>query len=699
MATIQILDSDLQDAENFLVEYLTEQVPEAAFGKGGAMRDLVIKAFTYIFAYLRSEVTSITDRQSLLKITDLINSGATVDDVDQAVDEIMSNWFLTRKGGGYARTRSRCHFTQKTTVSISLKDSFWRTADYAFYIDSTLDPYVIAETEFLPVYDTRGVLIDYVVDVPMVASLRGTSYNIAAGVFVRVDSEKGIPYFSYAENLSDITSGKDNETTPEMIDRAQTAITVRNLINNRSCDTVLREEFTNITETLTIGMGEPEMVRDRKREIAPHIDIHTGGFFDTYVELPLTTTEDTGVVGGYFARTDNAICMFRDPYLTYDSSWVFTTGVKVGDILYILSGIKDAPIGYPITEVYDHELVVSSSVPFTEAYDEMEVDWTAIPFPLPTLVYSIGHMSPDFNEILPIRKILPSVAAPDVPAGTSRHIKNSGVVMLTGQPVQSISTVEITDPYSSDAAIINPSTGTILFNNRVNSDPIGPMVEPSLTQYRVQVLNPTSGQSGDAVTLVQVGYLSDPGHFDGKTLRVAYQTLTGFQDIHAYVRDRDVRIEAANHLVRARHPVWLEVAIPYRLKPTATGTVDTDSASVFLADYINNFDPNDDLDMSDLATQFRIQYPDVGAVFPFLIYYYLHAPDGQIASFSTSDIVSIFELGSNGVMLLNGNDITYAGAFVNTSGALNNWYSYMGITDRTVRYRALSSMITFYQRT
>ena len=88
MATIQILDSDLQDAENFLVEYLTEQVPEAAFGKGGAMRDLVIKAFTYIFAYLRSEVTSITDRQSLLKITDLINSGATVDDVDQAVDDL-----------------------------------------------------------------------------------------------------------------------------------------------------------------------------------------------------------------------------------------------------------------------------------------------------------------------------------------------------------------------------------------------------------------------------------------------------------------------------------------------------------------------------------------------------------------------------------------------------------------------------------
>lgn len=279
--------------------------------------------------------------------------------------------------------------------------------------------------------------------------------------------------------------------------------------------------------------------------------------------------------------------------------------------------------------------------------------------------------------------------------------------MLQGRPVQDIEWVELTDPDAADGNMINPSTGTIVFPNRVNSDPVGPMAEPSLMQYRVDVLNPPQAQSAETVTLIQVGYVTDGvpdyGHFDGKNLRVVYKTLSGFSDVEVYVDDRDRRVVAANHLIKARNPVWLEMQIPYRLKPTASGTVDETAAAQELASYINNFDPNDDLDVSDLMTQFRTLYEDVGAVFPFPIYYHLHAPDGQVADFSTTDIVSVFVDSANGVTLENGADIVAPLSLaptttIETAIALRSWYALMGISDRTVRYRTTENLITFLLR-
>jgi len=722
MADIRISQEDLTDAENFLVAFLTEQVPDASFKKGTAMRDLAVKAFTYLFAYLRGEIDLVGDRQSLYRISEAADLDA--DDITQAADEILSNWFLSRKTGTAARTTARFHFLQKTALSIALDTKFWRTNETAFYIDALVDPYTIPASTLLPVYNSSGVLVDYVVDIPLVASAVGESYNIEAGQFVGYDSENGIPYFSYAENLYDIKTGKNVETTTDLIDRAQTAITVRNLINNRSCDTVLQEEFPAITETLTIGMGEVEMVRDRKYEIAPHIDIHTGGFFDTYVEMPYTDAEESGTIGGYFPRPDSKAVVFRDPWLTNDDhtadgypggrKFTDAPAVSVGDVIYIREGISGAPLGYTVTEVRPTELLISAGVPFSEAYDEKTVDWSVPLNPDPGLIYSIGHIAPSFDDIplLPgdyVRTALQSTSDPTIPVGTSRHIQEPGVIVLAGVPIQDVTWVEITSPLASDGAIINPSTGTIVFNNRVNSDPVGPMLEPSLTQYRVQVLNPTSGQSADTVTLIQVGYI-DPSvspavsyldHFDGQNLRVVYKTLSDFTNVADYVTNRDRRISAANQLVRARNPIWLEMTIPYRMKPTSGDTLDHSAAAEFLATYINNFDPNDDLDFSDLATQLRNEYAGIGVVFPFTIYYHLHSPDGQIASYSTEDVVSIFDLNSNGATLLNGNSIVAPQVlssltFINTPGALVSWYGYLGITDRTVNYRAKSSNISFY---
>jgi hypothetical protein len=267
----------------------------------------------------------------------------------------------------------------------------------AFYIDSTIEPYTVTDTELYPVYDTSGELVDYIVDVPLKAGRTGVGYNIDPGTFIRVDFPGGMPFFSYAEHLVKSSGGKDVEGTEELIDRSQTAISVRNLINNRSCDAVLQENFPEILETLTIGMGEPEMVRDRRTEIASHISLHTGGYYDTYLELPMTTVEESGIVGGYFPRPDGIANIFRDPLLTYGdgtpgSGVPFTDpaiNLETGDVIYILSGMLNAPRAFQILGVSDHELEVSAAMPFTEATDETGS----------TVQYSAGSVGPAFDNM------------------------------------------------------------------------------------------------------------------------------------------------------------------------------------------------------------------------------------------------------------------------------------------------------------
>ena len=715
MPEYTVSKTDLRDAEAFLVEFQTEAVPEANLEKGGAVRDILIQGFAYWYAFLRGEISRVEARQSLFRIQ---NGLTDADDISQAVDEILSNWFLSRKGGTTSTMPGRLHFTEKVAQSVPLASQFWRTNTAVFVIDSPTDPYLISEDQLFPIFDTRGDLIDYVVDVPLVATRTGAVYDIAPGKFVRVVVPGGLPYFSYAENTEAADGGKNVESTDEMIERADTAIAVRNLVNNRSCDATLQELYPAITETLTIGMGEPEQVRDRRTEVAQHLTLNIGGHYDTYLTLPLTTVEENLTVGGYFVRPDNTVNVFRDPYLTYDLGNTFTSlDVQPGHILFIRGGISGAPRGYHILNVTDHELEVSLNTPFSEASDEMDTN---------SVLYSVGWLSPDFSEIeltsgIFVRTATQSalVASEDVPYGTSRRVQAPGTVILSGKPVQDILWVEITNPPASLSHLIDPSSETIIFYNRINMLPVVPL-EPAYTQYQFTVPNWEMSQSMKAINKIYLGGITTPpaSDFDGYNLRVVYRSLIGFSGIHTYIMNRSTRVAAANQLARARHPVWIEVNIPYRLKATTTAKLDTEEAAKQVASHINAFDPNDDLDASDISSFVRNNFSMVGAVYPLEVFYHLDSPDGQQAFFSSTDIISIFLTSNNGVAIENADEITppqdlmnrgieptlaavlntLTGLPIEVTDNVADWFAYIGVSDRTVHYRTTESMITFELR-
>jgi hypothetical protein len=704
VAEIKISQTDLRDAEAFLAAFLSESVPQASFAPGSAVRDFLVTGFAYLYSFLRGEVSKVDARRSLKRIQAELTDA---DDISQFVDELLSNWFMSRKDGSLAHVVARFHFTQRKTAVIPKSARFWRTNNMAFAVDSETNPYVIPAASMLPTYDGRGTLLDYVVEVPLVALRTGEGYNISPGTFARVEAKTVLPFLSYVENTEKGSSGAPVEPSADLIARAQNAITVRNLINARSCDAVLREEFPEITGTFSVGFGDEEMVRDRFTGPLAHIELHTGGHYDTYFETALTQVEELATVGGYFRRPDNLTLAFRDPELTYDNGDTFTSlGVVVGDVVYVRDGILGAPRGYIITDVTDHTLLVDTRTPFSQASDELEVN---------SVTYSIGHISPEFADIdfgggVYYRVAAPSTTYEEVPYGTSRSVSEPGKIILSRGPAQEVLRVEIVDPSALDAAITDPETGTIIFHNRSNGEPVI-SATPTETEYQVSIKNPESAQSWEAVTEVVVGYgigslgLPDREHFDGTTLRVVYKTPASMSSIHAYVRNPSYRVLTANHLVRARHPVWISLNIEYRLKDTATEVLDETAAAEFLEEHINAFDPNDTLDVSDIMTALRSEFPVIGAVYPFTVNYTFHSPDGQLVTFETSDVISIFTDEGNGTEHTNSGDMLVPEALqakgitgITTGQLLRTYFAFYGVTDKTVIYRTKAESITLVNR-
>lgn len=373
---ITITEQDSLDAENILEQFLTDRLPDLDFSKGGALRDFAIVALGKIFAFLRSERDTIRARQSLLLLGKLSGS-----DVDDAVDEILSNWFIFRKAGRYATGNAVVYFSQATDVEIPITAKFYKTAGLVFLPDA-IDNLLYSEEDMLPVIDSEGVTIAYTIEVPLKAIRTGESYNIDTGSFA--DYTRFSPYVTRVENTSPFSGGGGVETTTEMLERSETAITVRDLNSARSIDATLKDNFNEVDDVIVIGYGEPEMIRDLVLEEATNTRIHAGGYVDAYLRTPLLEARTfSGVIGGAFTDPREGYYAFRDPSIVNVASGIIpatdfeTYNVEPGDILMFQNSIESYEADmFIIKEVSPYGVFVSRRSPFPRAMPIIEATYT-----------------------------------------------------------------------------------------------------------------------------------------------------------------------------------------------------------------------------------------------------------------------------------------------------------------------------------
>ena len=648
MATIEISASDVSAAGNFLEQFLTDEVPSGDFTRGTALRDLTIGALAAIFAYLTNENNLVKNRQSLKTI-----QAGVVDtepeSLADAVTALLSNFFISPKSGLYARGTILCHASAATDIFIQPTQRFTKTPGVVFKVDSDTT-YFIAAGYLLPIVDVAGNAIEYLFYVPLIALATGESFNIDPGTFS--DFNRFNPYVTRVENLDKFSGGRGPETTQELLARAPTAISVRNLINSRSIQAVLDEQFPSIKSMVVVGMGDPEMQRDVLTGVGNHLALHIGGATDIYLMLPMTEATFTGIIGGSFLRPDGIVNIFRD------AATPFAATVKVGDILKVTAGLPGVPREFFITDVTDTQLLVSDRIPFPAATDEAS--------PVTYCTYSIGHVPTDYADVIPVKTT----------GTTSRRTASTSVVTLPGGPVMDFLDVALVNPPVGMNAYKDPVDGFIHLTDRVNSAPANGTDPTVALQFRTVVQNPLSAQSACQWLDVVVPALIAGVSTAGLQLRVRYLTLSNYTSVYTYVLDRGNRTNCASQLPRGHHPVTLSASISYRLKPTATDVLNNDDLAQAVAAFINDFDTSiSPIDVSSISTFLKDTYQSIAAVFPFTIAYTLAAPTGQVIDYSTTDEVVL----TTAKKVVGEPDIDFLA---------------YGISNRTVRYLTTSGAIT-----
>jgi hypothetical protein len=430
---ITITEQDSTDAENILEQFLTDQLPDVDFSKGGALRDFAIVALGKIFAYLRSERDTIRARQSLLLLGKLVGS-----DIDDAVDEILSNWFIFRKAGRYASGNAVVYFSQATDIEIPITAKFYKTAGLVFVPDA-VDSLLYSVDDMLPVISSEGVTVAYTIEVPLKAIRTGIEYNIDKGSFT--DYTRFNPYITRVENTSKFSGGGGVESTPEMLERSETAVTVRDLNSARSIDATLKDNFSEVEDVIVIGYGEPEMIRDLVLEGATNTRIHAGGYVDAYLRTPiLEARTHIGSVGGEFTDPREGYYAFRDPSIVNVASGIIPAtdfdfyNVQPGDIMMFSNSIESYEADmFIIKEVSPYGVFVSRRSPFPRA------------MPLVEAVYTDGDIenSGGFNKVKSAATPTPEYTFIDADISAGGDIGKYIRVISSANPRQNLGTGKI----------------------------------------------------------------------------------------------------------------------------------------------------------------------------------------------------------------------------------------------------------------
>jgi hypothetical protein len=621
---VTITASDVTTAANFLEQFLTDQVPEGDFTEGTALRDLAVNAIAAVVAFLRADAAQIRQMQSLLSVQEATSGDEEA--LSDAVTAILSNFFITPKGGTKSRGFAIGHATQQVDIFIPTSIQFTYSPGLVFVVDNT-DTLFISSAELVPIVEADGSILDYEFKIPLIAVATGEAYNVDPGLFSAFD--RFSPYVTHVEGTAKFSGGKGPETVDEVLERAPTAVSVRNLINDRSIDATLNENFDGIESILVVGMGDLEMQRDIVPTIAPNLKFHVGGAVDIYLRTALVETSFTGAVGALFARPDGVVTVFRDGSVSF-------AAVQVGDIIRVTAGLPSVPAEFLIVEVDGADLIVSSSSPFPIATDEG--------LPPTTVNYTIGRIGPAYSDV-----VADIGSQPYTTGTTSRSQSTSGRITLPGGPVMDILDVAILNPPPVESAFRSTLDGFVHFPNHVNTTPSEAATPLTGLQFQTIVHDPLYAQSAAQWMEVVVGTDTNQARFDGLQLRVRYRTIASFDVIDSFVRGARERVSAAYQLPRAHHPVNIGMSILYRLKATATATLDDDAIAQTVVDYINAFDATSlSIDVSNIIRLVLDTYPDIANILPqtpggplLTITYVLRAPTGDVLSYATTDVVEV----------------------------------------------------------
>jgi hypothetical protein len=320
---LQPTSQELLEAELLCKQILEAQYPTLDLREGTGLRDLVLRPSALLMALVKKGSDYLFTQNSLAGVTD-----ATPTDL---VDSILSNWFLTRNIGTKSVISTRLFFARRKNISIST-DIFFSTDNVSKFIPSVAASY----SGDSMVFDSYSN--EYYIDVDMTAEKEGSTYNIGSGSLLYFSNFD--PYFLRGEINFLKSESINSESNTQFIQRAQSAISTRNLINVPSIDSNLRAAFNYISRLTTVGMGDPEMVRDQLKAVfedeAPRF----------LTSLTSSGTTATATLAGHGYNNGQLVNIAGATPSGYNGQYAVTV-LSVSTFTYTLSGTLGAVTGTP----------------------------------------------------------------------------------------------------------------------------------------------------------------------------------------------------------------------------------------------------------------------------------------------------------------------------------------------------------------
>lgn len=317
----------MQNSEKFIVDYLKEKIPDLDVRSGTGVRDVLVRPFVGILNRILEDIDELKVNSNLL------NHEVVDPDV---FDRLVSNWFVARDTGRKSRGVVRVFLNQPEDVEISEGHRFVYGSDRLVFLAT--------DVFFFPKEHLNKVLgvDEWYFDVNLEAVEEGLQYNIDPGEFVEYDPIS--VHVVRAECVESFVNGINIEDNAALYERLKKAITVRNLINPLSIETVLREgkEFF-VRDLYVAGFGSPEMWRDY---ISGDLgSFHIGNMTDIYVKMQVVTRTKKYTVGSdqkiVFDAEDVPIYRIVEfngspsnlPVLSFSSDYLFRFSKREGPFI------------------------------------------------------------------------------------------------------------------------------------------------------------------------------------------------------------------------------------------------------------------------------------------------------------------------------------------------------------------------------
>ena len=257
-----------------LTANLSEKFPDRDFSAGSANYALVVQPYAANLTFRDEDVDDVINNMSIVQV--LNNPDAS----DEAVDNILSNYQVTREEGNNSSGFINIYFAGTTAMSIPATATF-----------------TCSGLDFRPVKSFVGIVGEVVErDTSEVTYTQATAIGEGAYVFaIQVESvtvsdivigpntectfDLSSPYIQRAETASTFSGGTLPETTSELLERAALGITAKAASGTEHIRALLEDSEYNVLDSAVFGYGDNIQIRDTD----PISGISSGGHADAYV--------------------------------------------------------------------------------------------------------------------------------------------------------------------------------------------------------------------------------------------------------------------------------------------------------------------------------------------------------------------------------------------------------------------------------